>query len=86
MVERPPYTVRLLSDEGTRIITSLSLTVFAGFGGTHISCTDIIASPSVAEVQNITATVFGECFCCYEQMLSVLSVLCLCLEFDISLR
>ena len=61
VIESPPYTVKTLSDDGNQTITTLNLTVFDGFGGTNISCIDSDAPPGIAEFQNITATVFGEC-------------------------
>ena len=42
------------------LLATLSLTVFDGFGGTQLSCKDGNAEPDEAEMQTITATVFGE--------------------------
>ena len=55
-----PYSFMLTEDNGNSIISTLSLTVFAGFNGTVITCRDANALPEYANKQITTAMVFGE--------------------------
>ena len=56
----PPYMFRLIGDEVVGPINStLSLTVFAGFNGTSITCED--SNLLFGVKQSATAMVFGEC-------------------------
>ena len=54
------YTTQRVPRTGNFISTTLSLTVFAGFNGTIISCRNGEVAAVVAERQEVTASVFGE--------------------------
>ena len=56
----PPYSFTLTKDDGSSITSTLSLTVFAAFNGTMITCVDSLAPQGTAAEQSTTAMVFGE--------------------------
>ena len=56
-----PYSFMLTEDFGSSITSTLSLTVFAGFNGTVITCLDSNALLGEGDKQSTTAMVFGEC-------------------------
>ena len=57
----PPYSFMLTEDDGSSITSTLSLTVFAAFNGTMITCRDSLANQGAAAEQSTTAMVLGEC-------------------------
>ena len=58
MLTMPPYTFKVVSDDGERVITSLTLTAFGGFNGTVIRCID--TNLDTDEEQTTVAMVLGE--------------------------
>ena len=54
------YTLQRVSGNSSRIVSTLSVTAFAGLNGTQISCRDALTSIQEAERQQTTAFVFGE--------------------------
>ena len=65
-VSMPPYSFRLIVDRAVDenlvgpLNSTLSLTVFAGFNGTVITCLDANLPPGVGDKQSTIAMVFGE--------------------------
>ena len=53
------YTLERVAG-GSRVLSTLSVTAFAGLNGIQISCRDALALPQEAERQQTTAFVLGE--------------------------
>ncbi len=53
--DTPRYTLRVVSDDGVNIISSLTVISDVGFNNTNVTCTD-----TRAEVQQTLAIVLGE--------------------------
>ena len=57
----PSFSIVIVDDIGTAIITALSITSYPGLDGIIISCEDGNVAPGQQpEIQNTTAMVFGE--------------------------
>ena len=56
----PPFSLMVTDDDGTNIISALTVTAFLGLNGVYIRCVDGNARPDEADARDIVATVLGE--------------------------